>query len=140
MALYKDRSCCREQLSRREVFKIGLGAALLPCGCPKPAIADGGGGPYWDYSLDYGPAHWGGICALGRAQSPVDLPIFKTVSGSKLDFRLDYSRGAKVSVINTAHGNFNVSACPPPYFSHGPNNDLPRCVSKLWKVRRGLLE
>ena len=103
---------CREQLSRREVFKLGLGAALLPCGCPKPSFADGGGGPYWDYSQDTGPGKWGGVCALGRNQSPVDLPVIKTVT-SKLDFRMDYSRTAKISVINTAHGNFNVSTFAP---------------------------
>jgi len=52
-------------------FAIG-GAAVCPI-CGSFGAMAGGKGADWGYSGESGPAQWGGTCALGRQQSPVDI-------------------------------------------------------------------
>lgn len=52
-----------------------LGAAMLPCGCPQPAHADGPGAGLWEYGDLEGPKKWGSMCSMGERQSPIDLPL-----------------------------------------------------------------
>lgn len=102
-------------LSRRHLLgslSVGSLGVLLPCGCPRPAVADGPGGGPWDYGNFDGPPRWGGVCGTGRRQSPIDLPPPEGVmapKGKGINIALDYSKAAKLTIINTGHGNIQVN-------------------------------
>ena len=55
----------------RRTALIGGTLALLPCGCQRPLLADT---TAWKYGETEGPHTWGGLCATGNRQSPIDLP------------------------------------------------------------------
>ena len=56
-------------MNRRTILKMS--AALAACPFCAGARAETGG--HWGYSGPRGPQHWGGTCATGARQSPVDL-------------------------------------------------------------------
>ncbi len=68
----------------------------LPLRAPKPAL----GADDWAYEGEHGPAQWGGLCASGQRQSPIDirggLPVALEAIG------LHYQAGA-FSVLDTGH-------------------------------------
>ena len=68
--------------TRRGVLqKAGLlaaGIAACPC-CTDAALASGNA--KFDYGTLSGPANWGGACAAGTRQSPIDIPL-RAISAS----------------------------------------------------------
>jgi carbonic anhydrase len=57
-------------MNRRAVLRSAAALALCPL-CAKVAAANEPG--HWGYSGPRGPANWGGTCAAGSRQSPVNL-------------------------------------------------------------------
>jgi len=61
-----------------------------------PALASGD----WSYEGDTGPGHWGGTCATGQSQSPVELG---TVTGGSQPVAAQYMPRKSV-VLRSGHG------------------------------------
>lgn len=65
-------------MSRRATLSLAAGLAACPC-CADVALASGNA--KFDYGTLSGPINWGGTCAAGTRQSPIDIPA-KAVSAS----------------------------------------------------------
>lgn len=104
----------RKLLGRRRLISKGLLAAVC---CPLCSQLQTASAAEWSYGGPSGPTGWGGFCAFGRQQSPVDVPVkgaqLKMDALGKLHF--NYS-AADVTVVNTGHGTMQVSctwsSCP----------------------------
>jgi hypothetical protein len=97
----------RKLLGRRRLLSKGLLAAVC---CPLCSQLQTASAAEWSYGGPSGPTGWGGFCAFGRQQSPVDVPVkgsqLKMDALGKLHF--NYS-AADVTVVNTGHGTMQVS-------------------------------
>src|SRR5262245_20675696 len=90
---------------RRFLGCIGATVALLAVGSLLIAAESGA---HWSYAGASGPASWGTLerdyssCALGKTQSPIDIPdnAVRTADLSSLVF--DY-RPASLSVVDNGH-------------------------------------
>lgn len=110
--------------SRRQLFNAGatvLGACMCGvCGAsPVRAAAPGD----WGYTpkpiiiQQAGPYAWGATCAVGNAQSPVDLPFSKQPCATK-DIREEpvkrittrYRETERCCITNAGHGTMQVRA------------------------------
>lgn len=97
------------RLGRRQLINLAGAAGLATlcpcgvCGTGGEAKADG-----WGYVVPEvrGPQRWGGSCASGTQQSPVDLPLTKLTSGTpgSAPVVFDFPDATKAAVINTGHG------------------------------------
>lgn len=69
--------------------------------------------PAWTYGAQEGPKQWGGMCAGGLAQSPVNVPLLWAKPSipdpdmPPLDF--EYKLGQPAAVFNTGHGTMQVN-------------------------------
>jgi carbonic anhydrase len=74
--------------------------------CPLAALAAAEKAPHWEYRGKHGPAHWAELgpefqgCALGRAQSPIDIRNAQKADLPALQFT--YGRVAP-SIVNNGH-------------------------------------
>jgi carbonic anhydrase len=71
---------------------------------------------HWSYSGEGGPAHWGAlekdyaVCAVGHAQSPIDIETAKVRKQNLAPLVFDYKPGA-LHIINNGHSiQVNVPA------------------------------
>ncbi|KAK9838365.1 hypothetical protein WJX81_007322 [Elliptochloris bilobata] len=88
-----------------------VGFVACPC-CARLAAASE---TTWGYTDAEGPRSWGGTCASGSRQSPVDLPARAPPGaghGPLGQLHMDYARGAQASVLNTGHGTMQVNVAP----------------------------
>eukprot|EP00897_Mesotaenium_endlicherianum_P005209 jgi/Mesen1/4716/ME000241S03756 len=97
-------------ISRRRLFAAASAIASCSCSlCPTlgEARADSG---IWGYGEYSGPPEWGGVCAVGETQSPINIPLEGALFGvdtlGPLDFTYESSRP---SFLNGGHGTMQVS-------------------------------
>jgi len=57
-------------MQRRRFLQIAAGLAVCPFCVSGRAHAEAG---HWGYTGPQGPANWGGLCATGNRQSPIDV-------------------------------------------------------------------
>ncbi|KAF8073239.1 ecaA [Scenedesmus sp. PABB004] len=105
-----------EATNRRALMMAGCaccaGLALLP-GLQPPAAANEG--PAFTYGEEAGPAAWGGTCAAGTQQSPIDLPRGRAADGGagcSAPPVFSYRRDNAVRVKNTGTGTIQVNFEP----------------------------
>ena len=79
---------------------------LVSLGVPASLPAQAHHPAHWTYEGEAGPAHWGSLdpafarCAMGHAQSPIDISAPKSQSLPKLS--LHYQE-TQISVVNNGH-------------------------------------
>ncbi|MFL5475912.1 MAG: carbonic anhydrase family protein, partial [Gemmatimonadales bacterium] len=79
---------------------------LLSLGLVSPVTAQAHHPAHWTYEGESGPAHWGSLdpafarCAMGHAQSPIDISAPKSQSLPRLS--LHYQE-TQISVVNNGH-------------------------------------
>ena len=99
-----------QHLGRRSLLSKGLLAAAL---CPLCAQAPHAAAAEWGYGGPAGALGWGGMCSIGRSQSPVDLSVkgtkLKVDAMGKLQFEYNPT---DVTILNTAHGTMQVRDVP----------------------------
>lgn len=79
-----------------------LPAHAITADSPPPLIALDG----WSYDESKGNSHWGGSCAEGRSQSPIDLPPQPAAAAlSQKRLKLKYPRFGIARGRNNAHGS-----------------------------------
>ena len=82
----------------------GVAMASCPCCCNSALAAED-----WEYGQPCGPKQWGGTCASGRRQSPIDVPLKQVLAGEGLgELVFDYNAGVP-EFVNTGHGTMQVS-------------------------------
>ncbi|NNG03445.1 MAG: carbonic anhydrase family protein [Inquilinus sp.] len=94
-------------------YRQALAAAVsvVALGAATPALS--AGGVEWSYHGDIGPEHWGDLvdshgdrayplCALGTAQSPIDIPAGAAVDARRMPLAFDY-RPVPLAVKNNGH-------------------------------------
>lgn len=71
-----------------------------------PLLAQAAAAPQWQYSGEYGPAHWGqlrpdyALCERGHRQSPIDIDATQRQALPHLQFQY---RSAPLRIVNDGH-------------------------------------
>ncbi len=81
-----------------------LGAALLTIGMSSGALAEEGHG--WHYGPNGDDSSWGGVCATGKEQSPIDIPNWNDPSldeGQVRPITFNYGASGGAEITNNGH-------------------------------------
>ena len=81
--------------ARRTTVLASLGLMALPAIASETA-------PHGSYSGAEGPSHWGGTCAKGKAQSPIDVPSAAAKAEKLPALSFDYRPGP-LRIIDNGH-------------------------------------
>ena len=85
------------------------GVAIASCPCCSNSSSSAWAAEDWEYGQPCGPKQWGGTCASGRHQSPIDVPLKQVLTGEGLgELVFDYNPGVS-EFVNTGHGTMQVS-------------------------------
>jgi len=66
------------------------------------AAAAAEGGHHWSYAGETGPSHWGGTCASGHAQSPIDIHPAEAVHETAPPLNFAY-RPTPLHIVDNGH-------------------------------------
>ena len=84
-------------MDRRHLLKTLAGLALCPICAGGRALAEAGP---WGYSGPKGPPHWGGVCASGNRQSPIDIASAARADMAELE--IGWAESAR-TISNNGH-------------------------------------
>ncbi|GIL92501.1 hypothetical protein Vretimale_19327 [Volvox reticuliferus] len=103
-------------IDRRQLLTGAAASVVTFVGCPcpicKPGEAKAAG---WSYGEVAGPPTWKGVCATGKRQSPINIPVNTSapkVEAEMGDFDFAYGSFEKCDVLNTGHGTMQVNFPP----------------------------
>eukprot|EP00898_Chlorokybus_atmophyticus_P000012 jgi/Chlat1/1010/Chrsp109S01440 len=101
------------KLTRRAATTALFASALAPLvGCP--CCVTGGGvakADEWGYVGE--KFNWGGMCAAGNTQSPINIELGKTAAMATAPYNININyRPSPASVLNTGHGTMQVQFPP----------------------------
>lgn len=108
-----NETACRVWRRFRVFAALAATLPLAPSSLAAAAPDDADdAGPYWSYSGETGPAHWGALssayskCQMGKAQSPIDIHQTQRVAYTPLSFQY---RSQLFEAVNTGTGVHVIS-------------------------------
>ncbi|EFJ42864.1 hypothetical protein VOLCADRAFT_109995 [Volvox carteri f. nagariensis] len=100
-------------IDRRQLLTGAAASVVTFVGCPCPICKPGEAkAASWSYGEVAGPPAWKGVCATGKRQSPINIPVNTSapkVDAEMGDFDFAYGSFEKCDVLNTGHGTMQVN-------------------------------
>ncbi len=87
---------------RRAAYGV-LGAAVLAMGMSGAALGEEGKDHDWHYGANGDDSGWGGVCAKGSEQSPIDIPESGGSGGETPTITFHYGQSRGGTITNNGH-------------------------------------